>query len=82
MNTSFHMTNIQHAYSSLALTSHGTTLHARIGFDHLEIPMGSTRALAAAMQNLRREMIVTPDEIIRVCNGSQASSHQPETRIV
>jgi hypothetical protein len=81
MNTSFHMTNIQHAYSSLALTSHGTTLHARIGFEHLEIPMVSTRALATAMQDLRREMIVTPEEVIRVCNGSQASSHQPETRI-
>jgi hypothetical protein len=82
MNTSFHMTNIQHAYSSLALTSHGTTLHARIGRRHLEIPMGSTRALATAMQNLRREMIVTPDEIIQICNGAPNHSHQPEPSLV
>ncbi len=81
MNTSFHMTGIKHAYSSLALTSRGTILHARIGFDHLEIPMGSTQALATAMQDLRREMIVAPEEVIRVCNSSQASSRQPETRI-
>jgi hypothetical protein len=76
------MTEIQHAYSSLALTSHGTILHARIGRRHLEIPMGSTRALAAAMQDLRREMIVTPNEIIRVCIAAQVRSCQPETRIV
>ncbi len=81
MNTTFHMTGIKHAHSSLALTSRGTTLHARIGFGHLEIPMVSTRAFATAIQDLRREMIVTPEEVIRVCNGSQASSHQPETRI-
>jgi hypothetical protein len=77
MNTTFHMTGIQHAYSSLTLTSHGTTLHARIGFEHLEIPMGSTRALAAAMQQLRCKMIVTPDEIIQVCGNMQAGA---ETR--
>jgi hypothetical protein len=76
MNTTFHMTSNQ-AYSSLALTSHGTTLHVRIGFEHLEIPMGSTRALAAAMQQLRREMIVTPDEIIQVCGDMRAGA---ETR--
>jgi hypothetical protein len=76
MNTTFHMTG-NHAYSSLALTSHGTTLHVRIGFEHLEIPMGSTRALAAAMQQLRREMIVTPDEIIQVCGDMRAGA---ETR--
>jgi hypothetical protein len=76
MNTTFHMTSNQ-AYSSLALTSHGTTLHVRIGFEHLEIPMGSTRALATAMQQLRREMIVTPDEIIQVCGDMRAGA---ETR--
>jgi hypothetical protein len=75
------MTEIQHAYSSLALTSHGTILHARIGRRHLEIPMGSTRALAAAMQDLRRERIVTPEEVIRICNGNQVSSYKSETRI-
>jgi 3-hydroxymyristoyl/3-hydroxydecanoyl-(acyl carrier protein) dehydratase len=67
MNTTFHMTGIQHAYSSLALTSHGTTLHVRIGFEHLKIPMGSTRALAAAMQQLRCKMIVTPGDAVRIC---------------
>jgi hypothetical protein len=76
MNSTFHMTS-NHAYSSLALTSHGTTLHARIGFEHLEIPMGSTRTLATAMQDLRCKMIVTSDEIIQVCGNMQAGA---ETR--
>ena len=80
MNTTFHMTS-HRAYSSLALTSRGTTLHARIGFDHLEIPMGCPRALAGAMQELRRKMIVTPDEIVRACNDIRAKLHQPETRM-
>jgi hypothetical protein len=76
MNTTFHMTG-NRAYSSLALTSHGTTLHVRIGFEHLEIPMGSTRTLAAAMQQLRCKMIVTPDEIIQVCGKMRVGA---ETR--
>jgi hypothetical protein len=81
MNTTFHMTGIN-AYSSLALTSHGTTLHVRIGFEHLEILMGCTRALATAMQDLRRKMIVTPDEIVQVCDDARVRSCQPETRVV
>jgi hypothetical protein len=77
MNTTFHMTGIKHAYSSLALTSRGKTLHVRIGSQHLEIPMVSYRAVAAVMQQLRRKMIVTSDEIIQVCGNMRVGA---ETR--
>ena len=80
MNTTFHMTGIQHAYSSLALSAHGTTLRARIGRQHLEIPMGCPRALTAAIQQLRQQMIVTPNEIIQICKSIRANAQQPETR--
>ena len=79
MNTRFHMSSITHAYAQLALTSRGTVLHARIGRQHLEIPMGSTRALAAAMQHLRYG-ILTPNEIVQICNGTQAGLQQTQPR--
>jgi hypothetical protein len=76
MNTTFHMTGIKHAYSSLALTSRSKTLHVRIGSQHLEIPMVSYRAVAAAMQQLRQATVITPEDAIRICTALNESDSQ------
>ena len=80
MNTTFHMPGVQHAYSSLALSTQGTNLHAQFGHGRLEFQMGCPHALAEAIRTLQRQMIVTPDQINRVCNAARAQATQQETR--
>jgi hypothetical protein len=74
MNTSFHTTSIDRAYTSLALTSSGSTLHVRIGSQRLEIGMVSCDALQAALRQLRRSMTVTLSEAIAVCGDWNGES--------
>jgi hypothetical protein len=67
MNTNFHMNGIQHAYSSLALTSSDTNLKLRIGKQSLEFPMVSLSALMAAMRQLREKVIISFDDAKTIC---------------
>jgi predicted trehalose synthase len=86
MNTSFHMTRIDRAYASLALTRNDTTLHGerapsmrvQIGSQRLEIGMASSETLEAAMQQLRRRMTITLSETRAICDAWNAATAEHE----
>jgi hypothetical protein len=78
MNTTFHMTGIDRAYTSLALTSNGHRLNARICLERLEIEMASRETREAAMHDLRRRMTITLNEFCAICDAWNAATNQPE----
>ncbi len=78
MNTTFHMTGIDRAYASLALTSSENALHVRIGLRHLEIEMVSRETLEGAMLDLRRRMTISLSQTRAICAAWNTVSNQPE----
>jgi hypothetical protein len=78
VNTTFHMTGIDRAYTSLALTSNGHRLNAHIGLERLEIEMASREILEAAMHDLRRRMTITLNEVRVICDAWNVATNQPE----
>jgi predicted aspartyl protease len=78
MNTTFHMTGIDRAYTSLALTSSGKTLNAHIGLQRLEIEMASRETLEAAMRDLRRKMTISLSQTCAICAAWNTVTNQPE----
>jgi hypothetical protein len=77
MNTSFHMTGIDRAYTSLALTSSGNTLNTRIGLQRLEMEMVSAEALEGAMRDLRRRMTITLSQTRAICAAWNTVTNEP-----